>query len=271
MIEISENQVQKNRRGRPRLDIWRVLPSSLDQALAKIRFFDAGMAHARLEYLPDPELFDFRARFTAAFLRYLVVSQSEPETAVVLFQRSWRQFQRYLVGGDQTPKVAVVQQLAAAAHIPIDWIIGARPMGSVDVQAGMVILNIFDLIFDAFDGSATLSARPFKAHMPLDMVGVDPDRARSIALVLVKGVSSKTHIADGDSIVIDQSVPSHDVLSPGSLVLVQNPDNDCFDVIELSAHDVLTGQDTVMISQRNGSKLKEWTMVGRVIWIGRRT
>jgi len=271
MIEISENQVQKSRRGRPRLDIWRALPASLDQALAKIRFFDAGLAHAKPEYLPDPELFDFRARFTAAFLRYLVVSKSEPETAVILFQRSWRQFQRYLVGGDQTPKVAVVQQLAAAAHIPIDWIIGERSRGSVELQAGMVILNIFDLIFDAFAGSATLFLRPFKAHMPLDMVGVDPDRARSLALVLVKGLSSHSSIGDGDSIVIDQDVQRSDVFVPGSLVLVQNNETACFDVIELAAQDSVASHDTVTISRRDGDRTKVWSVIGRVIWIGRRT
>jgi hypothetical protein len=103
------------------------------------------------------------------------------------------------------------------------------------------------------------------------MVGVDPDRARSIALVIVKGASSHTHIGDGDSIVIDQNIQSADALAPGSLILVQSTDKTCFDVIALSAQDSVTDHDTAITVRVEGAFPTEWIVIGRVIWIGRRT
>ena len=262
MIKLSKNQEGLNKRGRPRMDSWRKLPTILDSELIKIYFFDfIKFSPGNLNRLPDMAGIEFRDRFTAAFLRYLVLMGCEPEMAVDALGRSWRQFQRYLVGGDQIPKTDVVKALAEASGVPIDWIVGGTKRAVGASPELLVELDVFDLELVKGTEKFNFTPRAGQAQFPADVImaaGIDVKDAK---LIVVKSDDNGNSLAHGDLLLLDTNQKAWGRHSEQMIDLL---------VADADGETTWLYRETGYVRISDATHSAPLTLIGRIGWIGRR-
>jgi hypothetical protein len=188
------------------MDRWRCLPTNFYNSLKKINFFEQPDDFlGRMPGLNELPESDFRERFTAAFLRYLHSSSLEPEKAIIGFGRSWRQFQRYLVGGDQTPKTSVVAALAHASRVPLEWIVGSG--SPLAIENGQLLIELEALDVHASDDAHRVhlefrGTRLFFPRIVLKASGLKPEIAK---LVIVHSSDTESGLHEGEMMLLDTS------------------------------------------------------------------
>jgi len=266
MIKISKNQEEKLTRGRPRLDSWKNLPNRLDNDLKNIDFFQIDQnLKSHSVRLPSPDQFEFRDRFTAAFIRFLGIKRIEPELAALDFKRSWRQFRRYLSGGDQIPKMDVVTALAGASNVPVDWILGTQWMPSDREQGDYIAMNIFELL------GSKLTQWSGNVRLPKDFFNKVSICGDTAAIMLIKGSDAEPVFRDGDMVILEMGDQLASSVTRENIYLLNLNGNFYW-------QNGLTHQDQ-SVSYRTKPETKKDTessniflngVVGRAAWLARR-
>ena len=266
MIKISKNQEEKLTRGRPRLDSWRNLPNRLDNDLKDMDFFQIDLSlKGHWSRLPSPGQFEFRDRFTAAFIRFLGIKRVEPELAALDFKRSWRQFRRYLSGGDQIPKMDVVTALSGASNVPIDWILGTQWVPSESEPDDFITMKIFEHL------GSTLTQWSGNVRWPKDFFNKVGICLNTAAIILIKGSDAEPVFRDGDMVILEMG----DQLAASTTretVYLLNVDGNFY------WRNGLTHQDPAVSYRQKSEAVQETEspnvllngVVGRAAWLARR-
>ena len=253
------------------MDSWSILPVVFDKYLIDNSFYDAGNFLFSGEALPLPlNSITFRDRFTAAFLRYLKQTSRSPVEAMEPLGRSWRQFQRYLVGGDQTPKMGVVVALAAASGVPVEWIIGTSSRIVKELASALADVEIIVFHCAQSQQPAAFEELGLKARLPASIlysVRLEPHSAR---LVVVHGADTTTPFGDGDMLLLDVSDDGKAVLPEGGVYLLKSADAAYLQKIVPTANGIcLSGEGEHSGIQWDISDSNAIEIIGHVVWIGR--
>lgn len=208
-FDMSENQLgnEKKRGGHgrsaPKKRKKRLGIKQIREFVDQIAVLPAGAA------LPDLSHLSIGERFAIA-LRLIPAAQRE-----ATLKRSPQQIARY-ESGTEIPLTSVAA-LAAAAEIPLKWIVTGRamerkpPLVYVDaarpVAAGADEVPVQKLAFRASAGSGALAIDEAAGHLRfprlvLEHVGVRPEHAR---LMEASGESMRPTINDGDLLLVDIS------------------------------------------------------------------
>jgi hypothetical protein len=253
------------------MDSWRVLPVSLDKYLTENNFYKPGdhlFSGDSLSLLPNG--ITFRDRFTAAFMRYLVHANKTPEEAIAPFGRSWRHFQRYLTGGNQTPKMDVVVALASASGVPVEWIIGGPSRHDADTAKVFAEVQILEYRCGEADLDAVLVERAVMAQLPSSILHAVQLSAQSAKLVVVQGGDRTTTFRDGDMLLLDSSDNGRTVSPTEGVYLLKIGDAAYLQNVALTEGGLcLSDQGEYGGVYREYSDLNAIHVIGRAVWVGR--
>jgi len=217
-----------------------------------------------------PKDITFRDRFTAAFLRYLRKVNKIPEEAIAPFGRSWRHFQRYLIGGDQTPKMDVVVALASASGVPVEWIIDGPSRVDGDPAKPLADLEILEFHCGNAAREGVVEAFGVRAQLPASILHAVELSPPSAKLVVVHGSGGTTAFRDGDLLLLDVNNEGRTLTQAGGVYLLK-----IADVAYLQS--VVLSKDGLCLSDagdyggiyRECSDINAVEVIGRAVWIGR--
>jgi hypothetical protein len=272
MIKVTKNQATKLARGRPRLDGWRNLPHDLSNSLENINFFASEFGTSfPAERLSDLDLGDFRQRFTAAFLRYLMVSGEAPEIAIQAFGRSWRQFQRYLVGGDQKPKTDVVIALASLSGVPADWIMGVSRKPVSLVSDGLVVINRIDIWLDERDNGVLPPVEKGAIQLPASVLAGSRTSGREMLALSIKSPGKVEFLKNLDLVLVDTSREGCQILPQWKPFFVSRGTKLSVTWLSEPSPGILLASSAPDAAvERNAIDPSTLSVIGRIEWIGQK-